>query len=379
LASATHWLAPLDGHQEHPLKLIDRYISLEVLRPFVMIIVGVIVIMLSVRLTSDVEMIVVNKVPWPLVLKMIVYKFPEYIVLGLPVAYMIATLLGLARMSKDYELIAIRSTGTGSKRMMMPLLLMALGLSGVAYYLNEEVVPQANKRSQVAQDQAYVSMRSQGAGMVAGDINFKGVDTRFFNVQRVYKQEKRMEGILIFESDPQQPYRIISAANGEWSGTLWQLRQGHVQEYESAKALNFVTREYTFESLQVDTRIRIENYLSGDIKPKEMTSQELKELITATERGGQETRAYEIEYQARFARPLATFFTALIAAPIGLKFARGGYIGFAISIILTFFYFVVDTIGTGIGSLGLISVDIAAWAPNILFGVLGLFFWLQVD
>ena len=134
-----------------------------------------------------------------------------------------------------------------------------------------------------------------------------------------------------------------------------------------------------FEVLKGKTRIQIENYLAGEIQPKQMSSEELEKLILATKEGGQETRAYEIEYQAKFARPFATFFAAIIAAPIGLKFARGGYIGFAISIILTFFYFVAETMGSGFGNLGLLPIHLAAWLPNIIFGVVGLFFLIQVD
>ncbi|MGV3523078.1 MAG: LptF/LptG family permease [Candidatus Sericytochromatia bacterium] len=357
-------------------RIIDRYISLEVVRPFLLIVVGVIVIMLSVRLSTDMQLIIVNKVPAPIVLRMIAYKMPEFIVLGLPIAYMIATLLGLARMSKDFELIAIRATGTGSKRIMRPILLISMLVSAGAYYINEEIVPQANARSQLA---AEAVAQADGAGPgPATNIQFKGVDSRFFFAQVVNKKDKVLERVQIFDSDPSHPYRIITAQRGTWQGTKWTLTQGVVQQYPG-EVDAFVDQEFSFDELVVETRINIENYLSGDIKPKEMGSEELRDLIAATRAGGQESRPYEIEYQAKFARPFATFFAALIAAPIGLKFARGGYIGFAISIILTFFYFVAQTMGEGFGNLGLVPVLVAAWLPNLMFGVLGILFYFQVE
>jgi len=356
--------------------IIDRYISAEVIRPFLMVVIGVIVVMLSVRLSTDMQLIIVNKVPIPIVARMILYKMPEFIVLGLPIAYMIATLLGLARMSKDFELIAIRATGTGSKRIMRPIMLISISVSFFSYYLNEEVVPEATKRSQVAEEQAALTTQGESS-LLASNVLFKGVDSRFFFVQVVHKDQKQMEQITIFDSDPSHPYRIISAPRGSWDGNTWTLENGVVQRY-SGDVDTFVDEEMPFQKVEIDAKIQLRNYLSGEVKPKAMSSSELKELIAATREGGQETRAYEIEYQAKFARPFATFFAALIAAPIGLKFARGGYIGFAISIILTFFYFVAQTIGEGMGNLGLLPIMVAAWLPNLVFGFLGTIFYIQV-
>lgn len=358
------------------MKIIDRYISLEVIRPFLMVVIGVIVIMLSVRLNEDMQLIIVKKVPWQLVLQMILYKMPEFVVLSLPIAFMIATLLGLARMSKDFELIAIRATGTGSRRIMQPVLLISVLVSVLAFYMNEKIVPEANLRSTQAREKAEISIKGEESQRAA-NIQFKGVDSRFFSIQALNKPEKTMEGILIYDSNSANPNRLISARRGRWEGTRWFLEDGVVQAYSAANA--FVEQEYTFSQLMVETRIQVEHYLAGDVQPKQMSAKELSALIHATREGGQETRAYEIEYHAKFARPFATFFAAIIAAPIGLKFARGGYIGFAISIILTFFYFVAETMGTGFGSLGLIPVTLAAWLPNIIFGVVGLIFFIQVD
>ncbi len=357
--------------------LIDRYISREVVRPFLMVIVGVIVIMLSVRLIDDVKLIIVDNVPVSVVAKIILYKMPEFIVLGLPVAYMIATLLGLARMSKDFELIAIRATGTGSKRIMRPILLISILISMISFYLNEEVVPEANRRSKLAREAAALVTEGE-QGLTESKVKFKGVDSRFYYIRVLYKDAKKLEKVLIFDSDPTHEFRMISAEYGEWDGTIWTLHNGVAQRYPDAVDA-FVMKEQPFTDLEVETNIQVLNYISGEVKPKEMGSRELKALIDATRQGGQETLTYEIEYQSKFARPFGTFFAAIIAAPIGLKFAKGGYIGFAVSIILTFFYFVAQTIGEGLGGLGLLPVLISAWLPNLVFGVLGLLLYVQVE
>lgn len=356
------------------MKLIDRLISSEVIRPFVLLILGFIVVMLSVRLPSDIDLVVNRSVPASIVAKTVLFKIPEFVVQGLPIAYLMATLLGLARMSKDYEITAIRASGTGCKRVMVPIFMMALIICGAAFLLNEEVVPRANKRSQLAQEAANKLVTGHGT---TENLHFKGGDGRFFSIRAANKTEHLLTEVVIYDRRPAHPYRIISAQDGHWQGTRWKLRNGTVQEY--AKGQAFATKEHTFAELEVDTRIRLENYLSGEINPKDMNAFELKRVIAETKEGGQDVMAFEVEYQAKFASPMATLFAAMIAAPIGLKFARGGYIGFAISIILTFFYFVAQSIGVAVGQFGFVSAEVAAWMPNIVFGLVGLIFMWQVE
>lgn len=365
------------------MKIIDRYISLEIIRPFMMVVIGVIVIMLSVRLSTDMTKIIEYGAPWKVVFKSILYKIPEFIVLGLPVAYMIATLLGLARMSKDYEIIAIRSAGIGSRRIMLPILLISILVSFLNFYIDDTVVPWAQAKGEQANEiiqteKAKNDKNAQNQNLfVFGNIHFKGFDSRFFSVRRVDKKLKQMEGILIYDSHPDSPKKMISARTGQWEGNIWKLRQGVVQEYSQDTL--FVEKEYTFDNITVDTKINIENYLNKEIKPQELTRKELQEMIAAKKEGGQDTKDLEIEYLSKYAKPMGPFFTALIAAPIGLKFAKGGYIGFAISIILTFFFFVIQQIGTGLGTWGMVPIEIAAWLPNLVFGCIGLVFLVQVD
>lgn len=351
---------------------------MEIIRPFFMIIFGVIVVMLSVRLPEDIDLIINHNFPITIVLQMIVFKIPEHVVLGLPIAYMTATMLGLARMSKDFEIIAIRACGTSGKRIMIPIFLISLIVSGVAFLVNEELVPITNRLIQNAKDEAEKINNPDKSGVVVS-VNFKGVDSRFFNLAAVNKEEKSLHNIMIFDSNDKKNYKIITAKTGYWEDTIWKLEEGVVQEYDKLNTAKFVKREYTFKELNVDSKVKIENYLSGEIKIKEMNSRKLGELIRDAKEGGQETKDYEIEYESKFAKPLATFFAALIAAPLALRFAKGGYIGFAISIILIFFYFVADSIGGAAGQHGFVVPKVAAWISNICFGILGLLIAIKVD
>jgi lipopolysaccharide export system permease protein len=62
--------------------------------------------------------------------------------------------------------------------------------------------------------------------------------------------------------------------------------------------------------------------------------------------------------------------------PFGLRPVRGGGtgLGFGLAVAIVFIYYVISTIFLSLGGLSTWFAGIAAWAPNALFTVIGL--WL---
>jgi lipopolysaccharide export system permease protein len=79
-----------------------------------------------------------------------------------------------------------------------------------------------------------------------------------------------------------------------------------------------------------------------------------------------------MEMYARFSIPLASFFFALIGAPLGVQSQRtGASMGLGVSVVIIFIYYSVMTFMTGLGRGGAIPPLLAAIIPNVLCCVLG--------
>ena len=87
-------------------------------------------------------------------------------------------------------------------------------------------------------------------------------------------------------------------------------------------------------------------------------------------------RLFTATYAAKLARPFSAFVFVLLAFPLGMRRIRGGgaAIGFGVALAIVFVYYVITTIALALGSLALPLAGIAAWAPNALFSLIGL--WL---
>ena len=342
--------------------ILDRYIIKELFLPFIVGLSGFIVIMLSVRISGDIHLIITEHIPANIILRMMLYKIPEYIVMGMSIAYLIAILLTLARLGKDNEITALRACGVSFKRIILPILFISLIVSYISFLIMEYVVPYANQKSNSALLEA---KKIKQELIETNDLHFRGMDTRIFSIKKIDQVNRKMEQILIYDNKPDQL-----------------LKDGITHKYSKRikKRLGiFVDSEEPFNELFIDANILLEDFIT-ERKPQEMSSTELKEIIKTRKIGGQDTKELEVEFEVKHAKPLASFFAALIAAPIGSKFSRfGGYIGVAISIILIFIYFVTESITVMVGNLGVISPFLAAWTPDLLFAVIGFMLLLWID
>src|ERR1700730_15551310 len=79
------------------------------------------------------------------VARLALLSLPWMVVLTIPMAFLLAVLVGLGRLGVDSELIALRSCGGGPAALYRPELAGAAGLSLVVLLLYNVVLPPANE------------------------------------------------------------------------------------------------------------------------------------------------------------------------------------------------------------------------------------------
>lgn len=98
-----------------------------------------------------------------------------------------------------------------------------------------------------------------------------------------------------------------------------------------------------------------------------MTIRELREYISVLERQHQPTARQWCEIYMRISIPLASFFFAMIGAPLGTQKQRtSSSIGLGISIIVIFIYYAIMTLTTGLGKGGVMNPLLACIIPNLI-------------
>lgn len=352
-----------------PLSLLDRYISRQFIGPFVLAVGGFAIIGLVDILFYLVDLAVLSGVSLLIVIKLLVFRLPSIVVLFFPMAVLFATMLMMVRMAKDNEFTVLKTSGIHMLRILTPLLLLCMIVTGLSYFFNEKAVPWANAAAETL-------IREQIQKIPPPDIVENVVfkeGSRFFYVKRVEAKQANMENVLIFEEKPQFP-RIITAKHARWKDQSWTLFDGSVQDLDDNGNIQFSDR---FSQLIIHVDQLIESLYKPPKSPREMDSKELKQKIDTFIRSGISTQTLKVEYHMKKSIPAACLIFGIIGIGLCLSLVKSGkdWVGVVVAICLAVLsvglYFFLVALCRSFAKDGHLPAVLGAWIPNLIYGVLG--------
>lgn len=117
------------------------------------------------------------------------------------------------------------------------------------------------------------------------------------------------------------------------------------------------------------------------IKPSEMTSFELLKHIEARKAIGEVPYRFITDYYFRLSNafaPIILFFVGLPFVFMGEGRKKSPAMAFSLGIILLVFYYSFSALFSSLGAVHMLSPFLAAWAVNLIFLVMGLFFFTKI-
>ncbi len=350
--------------------ILDRYLVREFVGPFFLAVGGFALIAIVNILMYLVELTVSHGVSVLTTIRMLIYELPELMVMFFPMAVLFSVMLLLVRMAKDNELTVLRVSGIPTARIVLPILILCAIVTVLAFFVNERVVPWANRVSEELYRQE-ISKRPPPE--IVENVVFKVPENRHFYVRKLDKKTSRMEGILIFEDTYSFP-RIISAKEAIWHDRMWTLINGYMIDLNSEGQIEFYNH-FSELSIHMDEAIRA--YFSSNKSAKEMSSVELRERITTMSRGGMNTQALEVEYHLKRAMPFACFIFGIVGIAFCLTFVKSGkdwwgvIVAICSAVLIVGLYFFMVAVFQALAKNGTFGPFWGAWIPNILYGTVG--------
>ena len=110
-----------------------------------------------------------------------------------------------------------------------------------------------------------------------------------------------------------------------------------------------------------------------------MRYDEMARFMETVRRSGGDTRKLEVELLQKISLPMAILVIILFGAPLSTSSQRGGAAyGVGMSLAITMIYLLLFRVGTAVGASGAVPPVVAAWAPNALFLVGGIYLLAKV-
>ncbi len=317
-----------------------------------------------------------GKVEKLLVLKWFVFRVPEDMQYIFPAAALMATLFVFGRLSKESELAALLASGISLARLMVPVALFGLGVSAAVFLFNDWVVPPAMRISQRIWEQ---QLRAAGPPNTTykDNVLLKSGPGQLVYVGRYFFRDDSVRHLVVRNYGPRGVESMIASTCGRWKGDgIWQL--------DSVVETRFTTDGEVTWQHKGTTDYRLsetpETFKEKESDENELNLAELFAKIQKLEkRGLANTRPLRVEMYLRTAFPFAVLIFAFIGAAMGISPGRsGGFIGFGVSLILTFLYYMTMSLSASLGKTGALSPLTGAWLQNVLFLAVCLGLFLRV-
>jgi lipopolysaccharide export system permease protein len=357
------------------MTILDRYMLTELSGPFVFGLAAFTLIFAATEILNIGKLVSNDHAPlWAAVL-IFLWSLPAQIVLCIPMALLLGTLLAIQRLSGESEITALKAAGITFARIVAPLLAVGIVMSFVTLFLQEQVVPFSNDQvtrieysivnhtSTYSQDLTVSAPLPGGGRQVTLATGYDPTSRALLNVT------------LVQYDSGGAARQIVFADRAEFTANKWVLQNSSVYRFNpdgtTLAEPKIPQQEVDIGENPTDLVKRISNN-----DPENMSRTQIADIVRTGQLTENELRKYVTTYQEKLARPFACFVFILIAIPFGLRQARGGgsaSLGFGVSLAIVFVYYIVMTVCSFLAEALLPLAVLFAWTPNLIFTAIGLF------
>ncbi len=368
------------------MRLLDRYLLRELLTPFAFCLGGFLIIWISLDLFNELPDLQENKLRTGDIVEYYTVKSPEFLVLVLPIALLLALLYTLTSLSRHHEITAIRAAGVSLWRLSAPYFVVGLAASAVLFAMNELLVPDsAEWAEQILERRVRVQKKSPEREVVRLDFSNEQ-DGRTWNVSNYNFQTFEMMNLQIIWTLSNGTRRWLYAERAIRSNDVWTLfnareyREGvgtNLAPVPGSAAAVLALPELTETPEEIESEYKISRRLDRSIRKARSADLPLAEIFDYLRLHPNPLEAHSswlyTKLHGRLAAPWTCMVVVLIAIPFGAASGRRNiFVGVASSIFICFGFFVLLQLGLALGAGGKLPPWLGAWLPNLVFGGAGL-------
>lgn len=292
-------------------------------------------------------------------------RIPQIVDRFLPFSVLLGTLITLATLNQNSEVIAMKASGLSAHQVLAPLILSSVLVAGLSYAFDERIVVRANAALTAWEQVDYgpiphdsgiktnVWVRDGGHLIQAGTVQGRGENTLLTDI-RVFTRSNN-----VLQS-------ITKAPRARYSDGQWLI--------EDAVRFNVSTgTQERLGTLRVAPDVRPDQFTLSKVDPDALTFSELSSAISDLKDAGRPIASLEANLWHKISGPMSAVLMPLLGAVAAFGLARSGklFIRAVIGMALGFAYFVADNFALAMGNLGAYPPVMAAWAPFFLFLLVG--------
>lgn len=306
---------------------------------------------------------------------LLLYIQPGFLILSLPIGFLVAIMVVYGRLSSDREVIAVESAGFPVSVLIWPTITAGILFSFFLIFFWDITLPWGN----VSFLKLNYKIINEKSSIVLRQRSFiKDYDGYVLYVGEKDENNDILKSVTVqLLDDKGYPYRVIVAKTGRMTQNpknyhvMMNLTDGVMQQIGSLKNQNmdeFFQMGFHTCSLDLSAhKMKGGPGFFGD--PRNISIRELVNQIAEQKQQKKDTHYYEVEFYKKFSMPFSALAFVFIGIPLALLARAGSFTGPIFAVALVFIYWIFDLLGES--GAGITNPFFAMWLPDIFFITIG--------
>ncbi len=353
------------------LPRVARVIDLYVMRTFFMYLLATLLACMGLYylftffdLIND---IFTNDISYGTVAEYFTFLMPQALTLLVPISTLIATLICFGVLLKTNQLTAMKACGISLYQVILPVIGLAVIISGFSYLNHEYVLPYANQRQDLLRSrikgrpiQTHYSPQSRW---------IFGKSSNLYNYEHYDADRDRFAKLSIYDlqvgGNDLDSHVFARQATWDRAAQSWRLIDGWKLDFAKGEGGDRFER---FEQILLKLD-EAPDYFETEVKESsKMTYSELRSYIAKLQQSGFEVDHLKTELYTKLSFPLVPLIMTLLGVPFAFTLGKKGALyGIAVGVVIGMIYWGAFGVFGVLGAGGLLAPMLAAWGPNMIF------------
>ncbi|MBD3275212.1 MAG: LptF/LptG family permease, partial [Candidatus Marinimicrobia bacterium] len=273
------------------MKLLDRYLVRTFLILFVYSMIAFLAIFLVIDVVENVDRFIDAGLNRQQILTYYALNVPFFLSTALPMSMLISSIFSIGTLAKNNELTAMKSSGISLYRITFPLLLLAIVISVVSFFFDDQITVHTNRQLEEYKDQ-YIRKRPPQRHLIRTNIFIQDTPDRNLIIQQFDGSENSGNQASIQYLGEDRIVKRIDAGNIFYNDSLnqWYLSEYVIREFTAQDTQSVTTGSN--DTMVVNLNVNPDDILKESVDPAQMDYAELTDFIDKLNRLGIDPRKW---------------------------------------------------------------------------------------
>lgn len=361
-----------------PFGLINLLLFASFVRYFLLCAFPLVVILIIFTLFDIIPAASKNQISYSYILSYLLLLTPQLIYISAPFSLLLALLLSFGMLGKTRQTLAFASVGQGKAQLIVPVILIGLVATFLLFYFSNSGLPTLN-RLQDARHRTIKGKRSEETVSTLDRNWTYGKNNTIYGYEWL-DSNNTFSGLTSFKIHNDVKLNLNNTNQAiQVSTTLWKTRKGRKETVALNDDLQISPpKEFIFTVIEDGSEI----FKPTANESSKIDLKTINESIKRLNSLGLDSYSLRLDLAKRVSFPVSCLTLTLLAIPFVLSSIKrragtlfyvsiGASVGLIFWLLMNFFEMV--------GRQRWLPITLAIWAPQIIFGSLGVYFTLYQE